>query len=184
MNEQWKSIPGYEGIYEVSDIGRIRSCEGKTTQNRLRGTVHWKQRIIKQKYRARKGNSDKKDARVILWKDKEWKTFLVSRLVALAWCSGYSDGMTVNHIDGDPLNNKAVNLEWVSHADNIRKGFEDGLYKTQKAVTLTAANGERLSFRSMAEASRYIGRNNGYISNVLASGRRSADGYAITVLMR
>lgn len=180
MTELWRNVVGYEGIYEVSNIGRVRTCEGKTTESVRHGTRHWKQRIIKQKYGRRNGNKGNKDARVILWKDKKWSTHLVSRLVARAWCDGYADGLTVNHIDGNPLNNRLDNLEWCTIKDNIRKGFEDGLYKTQKAVTLTAANGERLSFRSMAEASRYLGRNNGYISNVLASGRRSADGYAIS----
>lgn len=43
--ENWKAIPGFEGIYEASNEGRIRSAEGKTTHSDLRGVVHWKQRI-------------------------------------------------------------------------------------------------------------------------------------------
>lgn len=50
------------------------------------------------------------------------KDHLVARLVAMAWCDGYSPSMTVNHIDGDYRNNAAANLEWLTLADNIRRG--------------------------------------------------------------
>ena len=71
--------------------------------------------------------------RVDLWKGKDHRTWLVSRLVALTWCEGYQDGWTVNHINGDHLDNRAENLEWLSLGDNIRHGFANGLYPSARA---------------------------------------------------
>ena len=126
MNEEWKDIPGYEGLYQASTQGRIRTCEGKVTSNARFPHRVWKQRIMKQKYTTnRKGRSD---CRVELWKGKEHKTWLVSRLVALTWCDGFKEGYTVNHKNGNMLDNRSDNLEWLSHGDNIRHGFAHGLY--------------------------------------------------------
>lgn len=126
--ERWKDIPGYEGIYQASDTGLIRTKPGKTTYTERHGVRHWKTRVLKPKHQMRKGHTGKRDARVNLWKDGKEKTWLVSRLVALTWCDGYADRMTVNHIDGNPENNVCSNLEWVTHTENIRKGWADGLY--------------------------------------------------------
>ena len=128
--EQWRDIPGYEGIYQASDHGQIRTAEGKTTSNARYGVRVWKQRIMKQKIVG--GKNGRRDSRIELWKDGEHKTWLVSRLIALAWCDGYQDGWTVNHKNGDHLDNRAENLEWLSHGDNIRHGFANGLYPQAK----------------------------------------------------
>lgn len=165
---RWKDIPGYEGIYESSDDGRIRTKEGKTTYTNRHGIRHWKQRELKQKFSPNK-RKGRIDAHVCLWKDGKEKTFLVSRLVAMTWVNGYSAGMTVNHIDGNPQNNSANNLEWLSTGDNVRHGFRNGLYPTCHPIRLKADN-EVLSFRSQAEAGRYLGRNSGYISNARIKG--------------
>lgn len=161
--ELWKSIPGFEGIYEASNMGRIRSKEGKTTQSVLHGECHWKQRVIKQHYSKRKSGTNL-DARITLWKDKKPHYYLVSRLVARAWVSGYCEGMTVNHKDGNSLNNCADNLEWVSLHENILHGFQSGLYTNQIPCILVSDNGNAYHFRSYSEASRYLGKNNGYVS--------------------
>lgn len=79
--ENWKEIPGYEGLYEASDQGRIRTCEGKTTRNARYTKRVWKQRVLKPKKTRRKKNG-LYDYHVSLWKDGHEKTWLVSRLVA------------------------------------------------------------------------------------------------------
>ena len=178
--ELWKAIPSYEGIYEASNKGRIRSAEGKTTLSSRYGIVHWKQRVLKQK--CNKNSKGRIDARVTLWKEKKPHDYLVSRLIALTWCDGYFEGATVNHIDGKPLNNNAENLEWVSHAENIRKGFKDGLYHCEIAVELIGPDGNREQFRSMASASRFLGKSPGYISDMLAKGKTHvACGYSVVI---
>lgn len=164
MREKWKDIPGYEGLYEASTFGRIRSKEGKTTSNTRYNKRIWKQRIIKTKV-CRHKNSDRCDERIILWKDNQSKTYLVSRLVAMTWVDGYKDGLTVNHIDGNPLNNCSSNLEWVSLAENIRKGFEDGLFSTCESCELIDDDGNLFRFRSRQECCSFLGRGKSYITN-------------------
>ncbi len=175
--EKWKPIPGYEGIYEASNQGRIRTSEGKTTSNARYSIRHWKQRVLKPKFAA--ANRYRGDLKVTLWKNGKRQDYLVARLVAKTWVPGYADGLTVNHIDGDYLNNRAENLEWITLADNIRIGFKLGLYKAvQNGIRLYDENYQYVDFNSMAEASRYLGRNNGYVSNTLKKSRfvKSKDG--------
>lgn len=168
-SEVWKPIPGYEGLYEASSLGNIRTAEGKTTSSARFEHRVWQQRIMKQKQRNRHGNKDRKDSRICLWKDGKEKTFLVARLVAMAFLPAPYEKLTVNHIDGNPSNNEACNLEWVTRADNIKLGFENGQYASiQKAVILQSIDGMEYRFRSMAEASRYLGHGNGYVSNAIA----------------
>lgn len=172
--EQWKDIPGYEGLYESSNLGRIRTAEGKTTSNARYHRRVWKQRVMKQKYGKRKGR-EVKDARVTLWKDGIEKTMLVARLVAMTWCEGYSDGLTVNHKDGNPLNNEAQNLEWITLKENIRHGRRTGLYHNSKGCTLVDDFGNAKHYKSHCEASHGIGRDTSYIANCIRCGRQIFD---------
>ena len=184
--EIWKDIPGYEGIYQASTFGNIRTAEGKITSNKRYAVRRWKQRILKPK--SPKSDGYRGDLRVSLWKDGASKDFLVARLVAMTWVKGYSDDMTVNHIDGNYLNNRIDNLEWVSLRDNIRKGFETGLFsKSQTKVRLIDENHNYIDFASLSEASRYLSRNNGYLSNRIKKSKlfaKALDGEVFRVEMR
>ncbi len=164
MIEEWKDIPGYEGLYEASTYGRIRSKDSKVTSNARYGKRIWNQRIMKPKISRRK-NTDRFDERIILWKENKSKTYLVSRLVAMTWVVGYKDGLTVNHIDGNPLNNHISNLEWVTLAENINKGFDSGLYPTCEACELIDEYGNLFQFRSRQECCSFLGRGKSYITN-------------------
>jgi len=175
-SEQWKAIPGFEGIYEASNLGRIRTAFGKTTYTKYHGVRRWKQRIIRIKWQAR--STGKRDARVCLWKDGQENTFLVSRLVAMTWCPGYSNELTVNHIDGNPENNHAENLEWIPLVENVRDGFARGVYPV-KPCALVDSSGKRHEFTSYAEASRWLRKNDGYISGVLKKGITKISSYVI-----
>lgn len=166
--EIWKDIPGYEGEYEASSEGRIRTKFGKTTwSKRFQKPRIWKQRVLRQKWERRK--SGLKDARVVLWHNNRGKTVLVARCVCAAFNpTDDISSLTVNHIDGNPENNKAQNLEWLTLKDNIQHGFRNSLYTSQKAITLIDAKGQSLEFRSFAAASRYLKRNIGYVSSKVA----------------
>lgn len=179
--EVWKDIPGYEGIYQASTFGNIRTVEGKITSNKRFPTRHWKSRILKGR-----GDNYSTGKRVALWKNGKAKDWLVARLVAITFLGVPPEGFTVNHIDGNRFNNCLGNLEWLSVADNIRHGFATGLYPT-KHVTLKRED-KLLEFMSMSECDKFLRRANGYTSNSLK--KRStlfdADGnkYTASVLMR
>lgn len=161
MEEIWKDIPNYEGIYQASTFGNIRTVEGKTTYSVRHGERHWKSRILKGR-----GDNHITGKRVSLWKDKKCKDWLVARLVAITFLGEPKEKLTVNHIDGNRLNNRIENLEWLTLGDNIRHGFNTGLYP-QKQVTLFKNGKKFKTFRSMAECSRFLGKNTAYVSNVL-----------------
>ena len=109
-NEQWRPITGYKGKYLVSDQGRVKSLK------------HLKPRILKAFV------NNKGYARVALCKDGVSHHFLVSRLVAQAFCPNPDPehANTVDHIDGDTLNNTASNLRWMTLTDNVRAYFQKG----------------------------------------------------------
>lgn len=169
MMEIWKPIPNYEGLYEASSFGRIRSSEGKTTSNARYSKRVWQSRIIKPKSpKATK----RKDQRVTLWNNGISSDHLVSRLVCMAFHGVPEIEMTVNHINGDWTDNRPDNLEWMTISDNIKHGFRTGLFKSiQKPVFVFKENGDVLRFSSMSEASRFLGRSVQYVSNNLARGK-------------
>ena len=167
--EIWKDIPEYEGIYQASSLGRIRTVEGKTTFSKRHGVRHWKSRIM-----SGRGDNKKTGKRVCLWKDGKAKDFLVARLVALAFLGEPPEGFTVNHIDGNRMNNDISNLEWLSLGDNIRHAFENELTSGQITVKISKLNGgETIRFRSMAELDRYLKRGRGYTSAKAKRGCKS-----------
>lgn len=169
MEEIWKDIPGYEGLYEASSFGRIRSHKNKTTYTKRHGTRKWKSRIMKGR-----GNNITTGSRVGLWKNGVVKEFLVARLVAITFLGQPSkDANTVNHINGNRLDNNINNLEWLSLADNIRHAFDTGLM-LQRKIMLINKDCEMV-FRSMSVASKYIGRNSGYISLCIKNNRNIKD---------
>lgn len=175
MIEQWKDIPGYEGLYQASTEGRIRTAPGKTTRTDRHGDRHWKTRILKGR-----GDNIRTGKRVSLWKDGKCKDWLQARLVALTWAPGFTEGMTVNHINGNRLDNRVCNLEWLTLGDNIRHGFETGLYqKTQKEVTLKSPDGAILFFPSRAEACRYLGVSHSVVSCAILKNRKTIKGFEI-----
>ena len=161
-DEVWKDIPGYVGIYQASNYGEIRTVEGKTTYSKLHGKRVWKSRVLKGR-----GDNPITGKRVFLYKDGKAKDFLVARLVAITFLGVPPDGFTVNHKDGNRMNNNVDNLEWLSLKDNIRHGFSTGLYsKNQKTITIIHTNtNEKIHFPSLACADRFLNRKEGYTSN-------------------
>ncbi len=179
MDELWRDIPNYEGLYQASTKGRIRTCEGKTTITEHHGVRHWKQRILKPKT----SKARREDQRVTLWKDGKPKDYLVARLVALTWVEGFALDMTVNHIDGDYKNNNIENLEWLTLSDNVKHGFESGLYPSKKVKAINKITGEETTYRSMAECCRAIGKSHGYISEYFKYGRTTNETYTFELVV-
>lgn len=171
MTEIWKSVPGYVGLYEVSNIGRVRTVEGKETHSVRHGVRRWKSRVLREK------NPKGRDVRVSLWKDKKEKSFLVHRLVAMAFLPNPDNKATVNHKDGNPRNNHVTNLEWATYKENNNHAFNTGLIRTAVPVEVTEKNtGKVIKFRSISKAREFLHRN---ISR--KSDATEIDGYLIKV---
>ena len=172
--EVWKDAVGYEGIYEVSNKGKVRSSKDKITKSKRHGVRKWQQRILRQK-------TDKNGyKRVSLWKNKTDKTFLVHRLVALAFLPEVEGKEYINHIDGNPSNNYVENLEWCNHKENLIHAYKNRLNKAPDPIVLYNLNTHELKyFYSKAEASRFLGRSHGYISNLLKTGETEVDEYEV-----
>lgn len=104
MNEVWKSIKNYEGLYQVSNLGRVRSLKVGNIKN-------LKPRIITGGY-----------FQVGLCKDNKRSFFLVHRLVWEAFIGTIPEGMQVNHIDEDKTNNRLDNLNLLTCKENCNHG--------------------------------------------------------------
>lgn len=166
--EIWKDIPNYEGIYQASNLGRIRTAPNKTTSNARYGKRVWSVRVLKGR-----GDNYKTGSRVSLWKEGRCKDWLVARLVAMTFLGIPKESDTVNHKNGNRLDNHIENLEWLSLSDNIRHAFDTGLMPYKK-VKLYNKDCE-LIFRSLAKASEFLGHNAGYISGCLKRKHKIVD---------
>lgn len=98
--EEWKNIVGYDGLYQISNLGNIRN-KNKNLKPALSG-----------KYLT-----------IPLYKNGKQKTFLIHRLVAEHFLPNIECKKTVNHIDGNTTNNNVNNLEWNTYSENIKHSF-------------------------------------------------------------
>ena len=118
-DEQWRAIPGWEGTYEVSNLGRVRSVDR---------VVHFSDgRVRRYPATLRAAHTDGFGyLKVTLKGSGRNVRMLVHQAVALAWIGPRPDGLEVCHYDGDKANNRAANLRYdtraANHADAVRHG--------------------------------------------------------------
>lgn len=157
--ETWKPVQGYEGLYEVSDMGRVRSI-GRIVK-RGNNQLPIRERLLtlhKNKVTQRHPNTRRFAE---LWKDGKRKRVPVARLVCMAFVDNPENKPHVNHIDGNTENDKAINLEWVTPKENnmhaLKNGLvsRDGLKKRVRGVHYET--GEVLEFESLTMAAAYLG---------------------------
>lgn len=150
MNEIWKDIQGYEGLYQVSNLGRVRSLDRKV-QHPKGGKRFSKGQIIKP------GATPKGYLFVQLSSGSEICTKRVNRLVAEAFIPNPKNLPVVNHKDKDRANNSVANLEWCTVEYNNR-------YSCTKAVLQFDRNGKFIAaWDAVSDASRATGINAGNI---------------------
>jgi hypothetical protein len=120
--EEWRDIEGYEGIYQVSNLGRVKSLD-RAVQHRNGKVLMKKGKQLKVVYA---GN---KYGRIILNKNGKKSAKLIHRLVALTFIINETNLKEVNHKDLDKTNNSVENLEWVSPKQNTQHAFNNRYIK-------------------------------------------------------
>lgn len=131
MKEIWKDIKGYEGSYQVSNTGKIKSLRraveiiDKNGKSRI---SIYQEKVLKQ---GKDPNGYKRVGLALNGKDK---TVKVHRIVAQTFIPNPENKPQVNHINGDKTDNNVNNLEWCTAKENIEKAFETGLKKKGKEV--------------------------------------------------
>lgn len=171
MREIWKDIEGYEGMYQVSNLGNVKGLDRYVKQ--LHGGVQFKKgQPLKQKL----NNSGYKI--IILTKHHKQKTFTIHRLVAQAFVPNPGNKPEVNHIDCNKINNRADNLEWCDRKYNL--SYAERKEKHDRAVSKTICqfdlNGNFIrEWSSIAEAQREL--NIGNISYACSGRYKKAGGY-------
>ena len=125
MNEEWRDIKGYEGLYQVSNLGRVKSLP-RERRNR-QGYYYTKEKILKQT------NTSTGYKKVELFNGTR-KSYKVHRLVAQAFLNNEYNKPQVNHKDGNKINNNVNNLEWVTGSKNIIHAYKTGLNPNMKTL--------------------------------------------------
>jgi hypothetical protein len=129
MPESWKPVVGLEDAFEVSSHGRVRSLD-KVITTAHGVTRRYKGRLITPYLYEYKQQGYKRPF-VTLGHEGQRHVRLVHRLVAESFCLRAPGCDVVNHIDGDPLNNHYLNLEWTTHKGNSQHAVMIGRYQKQ-----------------------------------------------------
>ena len=147
--EQWKPVSGYEGIYEVSSHGRVRSVDREITDSRGQA------RRIKGK--VRRTPLDKYGYPTVdLWKQGKGQTRTVHSLVTEAFIGPRPEGMEVCHSDGDGTNNRLENLRYGTHSENMLDRVRHGT--DRDAAKTYCPRGHRLSAENISPSSARRGQ--------------------------
>lgn len=176
-HEEWRVVEGYEGYYEVSSLGRVRSVERQivlVTKDGKDRPCTFKEKILKQSEEKKLKHNWLPRKYVGLSKNGKSKRFYVHRLVAAAFIENPNNSTDVNHKDGNPFNNEVENLEWVSRKENIQHAFANKLIKTEKPVAKLSDDGVVLEvYKSESEACRVHGVRQGKILRAMQRNGKS-----------
>lgn len=162
-NEIWKDIQGFEGRYQVSDAGRVKSLVrvieqpgrfGGVLRRTMPGAVMTPRPATNGYLRVQLGRG---------------REYLIHRLVAAAFIPGDTT-LQVNHKNGDRADNSVANLEWATCSDNHRHSYRE-LPRKEHALTTPVKVGAR-TFSSILDAARALGVNHGSVSSALNRGHR------------
>ena len=176
--EIWKDIEGFEGKYQISNMGNVKSLNYNNTG---------KERILKP-WKNRGGY-----LQVVIFKDGKAKGYLVHQLVATAFCENPEGYTEINHKDEDKTNNNVDNLEWCDRKYNVNYGTrnkragkkqrgkkipEEQIKKLSKPIySINKKSGLIMYWESAMKAERCTGIANGNINKCLKGKRKSAGGF-------
>ena len=154
VDEQWRPVVGFEGLYEISNLGRVKSLGNNKSR---------KEKVLKP------GMTKDGYLFVILCRNGKGKTFKVHRLVAIAFLPNPKGLPEVNHLNEDKTNNVVTNIEWTSRWDNMHYGSLYERMAASRSKTVEASKFPdfrtiELRFDSTKEANR-----NGYNSGAVSA---------------
>ena len=167
--ETWKNIKGYEGLYQVSSMGRVKSLERKDCLGRI-----VKERVLKpciDRYGYLFVN---------LCAGGKKRTFFVHRLVCQAFHENPDNKPQVNHLNEDKTNNRVCNLEWATAKENLNHGtHNERMVKTLSKPICQYTLDEKIvkTWASLTEVQRQTGFSQGNISEVANGNRKTAYGF-------
>lgn len=165
MKEIWKDIQGYEGLYQVSNLGRVRGI---------------KRNSILKPWTVRGGYLS-----VNLCKNNLVKKRVVHRLVAEAFIDNPENKPEINHISGNKLDNSISNLEWCTREENIQHSWDEGLRENVRESLKTKGPRKKnvicittgIIYNSISEAERQTGVKAPRISACCRGQQHTAGGY-------
>ena len=173
--EIWKDIVGYNGLYQISNCGRVKSFHNNS------------KRILKPK------TNNKGYKWVILNLNKITQNCLIHRLVAEHFIENPKNYKIINHIDENPSNNNVSNLEWCTYSQNTMKSSKVRSYNEfckMHPITRNGKNGDTHKeiqqilngttikvFKNSIEVERCFGFDKSFILSVCRNKRKSAYGY-------
>ena len=173
MNEiSWKPVVGYEGLYEVSNTGIVKSLD------RMKNRKHTIERDLKP-------STNKRYKEVKLYKNGTKRSIKVHRIVAQAFVPNPYGKPQVNHIDGNKDNNNADNLEWCTQAENNRHAIDNKLQDPNKMIEATRKKVVQLSLQgdvvkvwaSLTQAATSLGLQVANISHCCKGRIKQTGGY-------
>ena len=173
MSEEWRDVVGYEGLYQVSNQGRVKSLERKIP--------HWRggERTVKE--RILKPSDDCRGyLRVDLRDGSKRKHFKVHRLVCQAFHDNPENKLDVNHINENKTDNRACNLEWSTRKENCNHGTRNVRMAIAKSrpIAQYTLNGKLLKVWSSAkEVGSQTGFSRGNICKAANGNYKTAYGF-------
>lgn len=163
MKEIWKDIPEYEGIYKISNLGRVKS-KNKIRKPYLRKTTGY--------------------CYVTLSKNNKVKCYSIHRLVANSFIDNIEKKPYVNHIDGNKQNNNVKNLEWVTQKENVihaikvlKVDYSKGIEIMHEKNKVKVIRSDGIVFNSIKEAKEKLNNKNAHIVEVCQGKLKTACGY-------
>ena len=177
MSEIWKDIKGFEGVYQVSNLGRVRSLDHYASNGKV--DILYRGKIRKTKFLPN-------GYEVLLLKRK---TFYVHRLVAQAFIPNPENKCEVNHLDENKKNNRVENLEWCTKKENqtynnlhVRVGLKGrGVMRNNKPIAQFTLDGVEIArFVSAMQANKLTGVDFSGIRRVIRGEQKTAGGFVWT----
>lgn len=161
--EEWRDIAGFQGKYQVSNLGRVKSLGNDK----------------KRKEKILLGSKNRKGYKMVcLYKNGKSKWFFIHRLVYEAFVGFITDGLQIDHVSNNKTDNRLQNLQLLTRSENNKKKFADNpMLRYVKATKIKCIETNQI-FSSQSEASKKMNLRNQSINRVLKGKRKHTGGYS------